>query len=53
MPGPTQPIHVVRISGWMPPWFQANDEFGFVTAVVRHAFGSFPGHGVVEDALRK
>ena len=52
MPGPTQPIHVVAISGWSPPWFQANDEFGFATVVVRQAFASLPGHGVVDDALR-
>ena len=43
----------MRISGWMPPWFQANVWFGLVIAVVRHAFGSLPGHGVVDDAVRK
>ena len=53
IPGPTHPIHVERISGWMPPWFHANDWFGLLTAVVRHAFRSLFAHGVVDDPLRK
>src|SRR5207247_3756662 len=53
-PGPTQPTHVVAISGWTPPWFHANvwlllTVFGRNTQLSR----LLPAHGVVDEALRK
>src|SRR3954452_16446121 len=53
-PGPTQPIHVVAISGWMPPWFHANVWFGGVVfGRNTHWSRAVFAHGVVDEALRK
>jgi len=53
-PGPMIPTQVVRISGWIPPWFQANVwvdpmVLGRKTQLDRSLFAQ----GVDDDALRK
>ena len=64
MPGPTQPIHVLTTSGWMPPWFHANELHWVAPAGGVQPGGEVAGrntqfdrslfaHGVVEEALRK
>ena len=43
-PGPTIPSQVVPISGWMPPWFQANVLVGGVVGgILGHQIGSGRG----------
>ena len=53
MPGPTHPIHVEAISGWMPPWFHAKVEKGFAGGTKTQLSRLFPAQGVVDDAFRK